>query len=95
MITDYRVIALEHSKEKAIEQMRELSKLYTKPSENPEDPPHHKYSLRGVSTNPNTTYVLVDPSLPGDLMDMALDEWQWWKIQFSRGDTRPISCTVS
>ncbi|MCJ1393825.1 hypothetical protein MMC18_006701 [Xylographa bjoerkii] len=84
-------IALEQSKDQAIEKMRELSKLYTKPSENQDDPPHHKYTLRGVSTNPNTTYVLANPNGPGDLMGSKLDEWQWWKISYAVGDVHPIS----
>ncbi|MCJ1476871.1 hypothetical protein MMC13_005540 [Lambiella insularis] len=91
---DQKIDSLELAKEKAIETMRELSKLYTKPSEIPDEPPYHKYTLRGVSTNPNTTYVLVNPSTPGDLMESEIGEWQWWKIQYILGDARPISCTV-
>ncbi|MCJ1378770.1 hypothetical protein MMC17_001869 [Xylographa soralifera] len=83
--------ALEQSKDQAVEKMRQLSKLYTKPSENMDDPPHHKYTLRGVSTNPNTTYLLANPNGPGDLMGLELDEWQWWKISYSVGDVHPIS----
>ncbi|MCJ1285160.1 hypothetical protein MMC26_004498 [Xylographa opegraphella] len=82
---------LEHSKDQAVEKLRELSKLYTKPSENIDDPPHHKYTLRGVSTNQNTTYVLANPNGPGDLMSSGLEEWQWWKISYSVGDVHPIS----
>ncbi|MCJ1402391.1 hypothetical protein MMC11_005611 [Xylographa trunciseda] len=90
-LADVYSIALEQSKDQAIEKLRELSKLYTKPSENPDDPPHHKYTLRGVSTNPSTTYVLANPSGPGDLMGSELHEWQWWKISYSVGDVHPIS----
>jgi len=85
---------LEHSREQALAKLRELSKLYTKPSENPEEPPYHKYTLRGVSTEPNTTYVLANPMGAEDLMSTDESEWQWWKLQYSRGDARPVSCTV-
>ena len=87
--------ALEQSKELALEKMRELSKLYTKPSENANEPPHHKYTLRGVSTIANVTYVLVNPNGAEDLMGTNEADWQWWKIQFSLGDASPISLTVS
>ncbi|MCJ1421816.1 hypothetical protein MMC32_008183 [Xylographa parallela] len=90
-LADVCSIALEQSKDQAVEKMRELSKLYTKPSENMKDPPHHKYTLRGVSTNPNITYVLANPNGAGDLMGSELDEWQWWKISYSVGDVHPIS----
>ena len=85
---------LEHSKQQALTKLRELSKLYTKPSENPNEPPYHKYTLRGVSTEPCTTYVLANPMGAGDLMSTDESEWQWWKLQYSRGDARPVSCTV-
>ena len=85
---------MEQSKELALEKMRELSKLYTKPSENGNEPPHHKYTLRGVSTVPNVTYVLVNPNGAEDLMDTSEADWQWWKIRFSLGDASPISYTV-
>ncbi|MCJ1247869.1 hypothetical protein MMC30_005084 [Trapelia coarctata] len=84
---------LEHSREQALEKLRELSKLYTKPSENPDEPPYHKYTLRGVSTEPSTTYVLANPMGAEDLMSTDESEWQWWKLQYSRGDARPVSCT--
>ena len=75
--------------------MRELSKLYTQPTNEHFESPHHKYTLRGVSTNPQTTYVLANPKKADDLMDIEAAEWQWWKINYSCGDAHPITYTVS
>ena len=73
--------------------MRELSKLYTQPSGEEDGPPYCRYTLRGVSTNPETIYVLARPRKEDDLMDIESNEWQWWKIAYSPGATRPISYT--
>ena len=77
--------------------MRELSKLYTKPSEDPNEPPHNKYTLRGVSTEHSTTYVLerTRPIESEDILSAEPTDWQWWKIKFSAGDANPVSYTVS
>ena len=73
--------------------MRELSKLHAQHSDEENDPPHCRYTLRGVSTNPETIYVLARPHKEEDLMETESNEWQWWKIAYSPGATRPISHT--
>ena len=73
--------------------MRELSKLHTQHSDEEDDPPHCRYTLRGVSTNSETIYVLARPRKEEDLMETESNEWQWWKIAYSPGATRPISYT--
>ena len=73
--------------------MRELSKLYTLPSDEEDGRPLCRYTLRGVSTNPETIYVLARPRKGDDLMDTESNEWQWWKITYASGATRPISYT--
>lgn len=88
---------LEQSREQALEKLRELSKLYTKPSVESGSTPHNKYTLRGVSTKHNITYVLerTKPDETADILSTEASDWQWWKISFSAGDAKPISCTVS
>lgn len=81
------------AKEKARASLRELSKLYTEPSDDPSEPTLHRYTLRGVSTTKNTTYVCrrAEP----DLIDMGLDEDskpkedQWWRIEYPTSGARP------
>ena len=87
---------MERSKNEALRQLHELSKLYTESSEDPDKPPHHKYTLRGVSTDYRTTYVLKnssDDSSDDLLVSEVSPEWQWWKITYTNGDANPISCS--
>lgn len=86
------MIALELATEQAVEKIRELSRMYTSPSDDDEALIYTKYTLRGVSTDPTTTYVLRSSTNDDDLMGM--DTWQWWKISFSPGDIRPVTWAV-
>ncbi|KAM3081480.1 hypothetical protein ACMFMG_004939 [Clarireedia jacksonii] len=90
--------ALEEEKEKAKAAWRELSKLYTDPATSSR--PLHKYTLRGVSLNKETTY-LCKAGEP-DLIDMQLtdgdqsqDEGQWWRINYNTSSSTPVSVEVS
>ncbi|KAI9786826.1 MAG: hypothetical protein M1839_005057 [Geoglossum umbratile] len=76
--------ALEEQKEKAKASLQELSALLTQPSDNPENSPHLRYTLRGITTLPHITYVLI-PIAEGETStpDAALRGEQWWKITFS------------
>ncbi|KAJ5512530.1 hypothetical protein N7463_002082 [Penicillium fimorum] len=84
---------LEFRKQSAMESLREISKTLTEPPKSPSDPPVHKYTLRGVCTEPHVTYVLSNPNTtaPGHLMDIDSDtekscDYQWWRISFSAED---------
>ncbi|KAJ5926829.1 hypothetical protein N7516_008602 [Penicillium verrucosum] len=84
---------LELRKQNAMESLREISKTLTEPPKSPSEPPAHKYTLRGVCTEPHVTYVLSNsnPISPGHLMDMDSDtensnDYQWWRISFSAED---------
>lgn len=71
--------------------MRTYSKALTEPSENPSEPPLHKYTLRGVCTEPHVTYILRrnDASKADDAMeidDETKSDYQWWRISFSTED---------
>ncbi|CAI7617320.1 unnamed protein product [Penicillium discolor] len=84
---------LELRKQNAMESLREISKTLTEPPKSPSEPPAHKYTLRGVCTEPHVTYVLSNSKMisPGHLMDMDSDtensnDCQWWRISFSAED---------
>ena len=97
VLTDVLLAALELSKKEASQKLQELSRLYTKAPDNEDEPPHHKYTLRGVSADPHTTYVLekTRPENDNDLLRLEAEDWQWWKISYSVGDAKPVSHTVS
>ena len=95
---DKKMRSLEEQKERTHEVYRSVAQQLTHPSPDPEEPPTHKYTLRGVSTKPHITYVLR-PVIE-DLMDISGEgnegvsgepngtsedkaAWQWWRISFS------------
>ncbi|KAE8153316.1 hypothetical protein BDV25DRAFT_149798 [Aspergillus avenaceus] len=80
---------LEKRKESAIEALRNYTNILTEPSSSGLSP-HHKYTLRGVCTEPHVTYLLR-PDQRGDMEDSestAVDGWQWWRVSFSTDDGR-------
>ncbi|PVH78657.1 hypothetical protein DL98DRAFT_590199 [Cadophora sp. DSE1049] len=87
---DKKLLALEGEKEKAREELRQLSKLYTEPSSDPDAPVLHKYTLRGVSTSKSTFYICrrTEP----DLIDMDTDvPDQWWKFHYAPMGYSPVT----
>ncbi|KAL8695734.1 MAG: hypothetical protein Q9201_007970, partial [Fulgogasparrea decipioides] len=91
-----RLQAFEESRDKAREKLRELSKLFTEPSDIPGETPHDKYTLRGVCAEPETVYV-QERSKPDDedevLIDApAADHWQWWRLSYDAHAAQPTSC---
>jgi hypothetical protein len=86
-------IGLEIQKQKALETLRSYSKILTEPSENPQEPPHIKYTLRGVCTTPSVTYVLrreqsSEAEQSGTPSTNLSGQWQWWRISFSVDDAK-------
>ncbi|KAJ5609598.1 hypothetical protein N7528_010165 [Penicillium herquei] len=82
---------LEAEKQEALETMRKYSKVLTEPSDSPQEPPTHRYTLRGVCTEPHVTYILKrrEDISAQDLMDMDGDknnDYQWWRTSFSTDD---------
>ena len=68
------------------------------PSDDPNQPPHEKYTLRGVSTSPNVVYVL-EKTKPDDeqeiLINIEAEDWQWWKIEYLSTEVKPLILAVS
>ncbi|KAJ5948888.1 hypothetical protein N7454_002195 [Penicillium verhagenii] len=81
---------LEVRKQNAVEAMQKYSRMLTEPSEDPSQPPSHKYTLRGVCTEPHVTYVLkrhrADDQRDAMYTDGEEDGFQWWRISFSAED---------
>lgn len=91
---------LNAQKEKARETLRQLSKLYTEASSEPNEPPTHIYTLRGVSTTKSTMYIRRKAEI--DLIDMGLENDevlsngdQWWRIDYSSSGSNPVTVEVS
>lgn len=66
--------------------------MYTKASDDPTKPPHHKYTLRGVSATPSTVYVLEKTELEDeeDMLSTEAKDWQWWKLAFMSNEAKPV-----
>lgn len=89
----------EESMERARDKLRELSKLFTEPTEIAEESPHDRYTLRGVCAKTDTVYVQertkpdIESSLLPDAGAEAEGEWQWWKLSYEASAAQPVSCT--
>ncbi|KAI9661441.1 MAG: hypothetical protein M1829_006272 [Trizodia sp. TS-e1964] len=89
-----KLASLYIEKDKTQKTLKELSMFLTQPSpEEPKNSPTHAYTLRGVSTDPRTTFLLspIDPDsesphTPDAVKNMA----QWWKFEFSDSEIQPI-----
>ncbi len=94
---NHKLQILDQEKEAVRADLKRLSAMLTEPSTDPERPPHHQYSLRGVSTEPHTTYVLrpLDSSAADNTPDAVSRGWQWWKLSYSTTETKPLSRTAS
>ena len=94
IFTDLGHPAFDDVRENTRQELKEISQMYTKPSNNPEESPHCMYTLRGVSTTSHTAYVLEmtrSNDEDNDLRIKSLD-WQWWKIEYMANDTQPVVC---
>ncbi|KAL4903931.1 hypothetical protein BDW74DRAFT_155659 [Aspergillus multicolor] len=78
---------LESRQQQAQESLKSYSKYLTGPSTSPGEPPVHKYTLRGVCTEPHITYVLRR-SIPEDNTEPKPDDYEWWRISFSVDDAK-------
>lgn len=91
LFTNYG-LELEKRKQEAQETFRKHSKTLTEPT-SPTEPPFNKYTLRGVNTLPHVTYVLKrrvpeKGTRDSDGEGEKPDEWQWWRISFSKDDAK-------
>ncbi|RAH44397.1 uncharacterized protein BO95DRAFT_366309 [Aspergillus brunneoviolaceus CBS 621.78] len=77
---------LEDKKQRIKDSLRDYSKSLTEAT--PDAGPHHRYTLRGVCTEPHVTYVLKrrDQRVPPNNEPPTTEEYQWWRFSFSTED---------
>ena len=75
-----------------LDRIKEVSGLYTQPSDNAGQPPTHKYTLRGFTTNPHTVYVLEKDELEDedDMLSSGAQDYQWWKLDYITSSATPV-----
>ena len=66
--------------------------MYTIPTDDPNQPPYEKYTLRGVTTSANVVYVLEKtvPDEKNNILSAKAKDWQWWKIEYLSTETNPV-----
>ncbi|KAL9101331.1 MAG: hypothetical protein Q9163_003399 [Psora crenata] len=94
IITD-NGIEFQNIRDSTLDRIKEISKLYTEPSDDPDEPPKCKYTLRGVMGNSNIVYVLEKkrPEDDTDMLRLQPEEWQWWKLEYNANSTTPVTTT--
>jgi len=93
---DRKVAILNEERERCKAELRELSKLYTEPSGDLDQPTLHRYTLRGVCTGKNTVYICrpAEPSLIDIELESESNQDQWWRINYASMDPNPVSVEV-
>ena len=92
MVCQLTLLAFEEVRNHAHWKLKEISQLYTNPVDDPNQPPHEKYTLRGVSTGANVVYVLekTKPDEEKDILSADAKDWQWWKIEYLSTEATPV-----
>ncbi|KAI9760210.1 MAG: hypothetical protein M4579_001826 [Chaenotheca gracillima] len=89
--------SLEAEIAEAKKDLRDVSSHFlTEPSEDPKYNPTHRYHLRGLTTDANTTYILRDiqEGEQGNTLDALSRGDQWWKLRYSTADPNPVTMTT-
>ncbi|KAL6712782.1 hypothetical protein ACLMJK_009623 [Lecanora helva] len=89
-----RTRSFEIAQGSAHKEIKKISEMYTKASDEPGQPPHHRYTLRGVATTSHTTYVLEQTqpdNADDDTLSTEAKDWQWWKIEFASSNATPVA----
>lgn len=88
------LLVYDEEKRKIRQQVVEFSHVYTKPTNNPQESPSHRYTLRGISTTAQRTYVLEKTpagAVSNSVDKSAVTNWQWWKLEYISSDQQPVS----
>lgn len=85
---------LDAEKQKIRDDLRKHSGILTDSSITGDDPPHNKYTLRGLCTAPHIIYVLRKDGQNQsevnliEMEESQSEEWHWWRISFSADDAK-------
>jgi hypothetical protein len=88
---DIKVEEIEVQKSALREEMKLTTLELTKPETEADARRFHRYTLRGVSTKPNVTYLLrrsAGSHQDADPANHAIEEWQWWRMSLSSKEAR-------
>ena len=80
---DRKIAQLECEKKKIQDQICATARELNGPKNEAEKSQYHRYSLRGVSTKPSTTYVLHPSTSEGHIDDSTRLTEQWWRMSSS------------
>lgn len=75
---------LDEQRQKAVDAIQQNAHSAAQMANSPDAPHKHKYTLRGVSTQPHITYVLYPTD--SELSPDQQQEFQWYRISFSVKD---------
>lgn len=80
-----------------MKQLHDLSRLFTVASEDPDQPPYHRYTLRGVCAEHHTVFVQMRNESDSEDEDTNIEkvDWQWWKLEYHSDVSQAVSRTVS
>ncbi|KAL9612101.1 MAG: hypothetical protein Q9167_003288 [Letrouitia subvulpina] len=85
----------DESKTRAMKQLHDLSRLFTVASENPDQPPYHRYTLRGVCAEHHTVFIQIKSESDSEDDDTNTEkaDWQWWKLEYHYDVSQAVSRT--
>lgn len=87
-------LALEQAKNQLTSHKRMVTDFLKGQSDSAEDKPTHRYTLRGISTDQHTTYILANPNTSDDLLETDTDSWDWWRIYWDTKGDNPVDLRV-
>ncbi|KAK5064947.1 hypothetical protein LTR84_000781 [Exophiala bonariae] len=82
---------LEDRKSDLRAKMKEIARQLTRPTADSPNLPHHKYTLQGVSTKPNVTYLRrpnTDLLLEDDEGGSDSSQGQWWRMAWVQDEVQ-------
>ena len=86
--------ALEQTKNQLTTRKRVVTDFLKGNSDSAEDKPTCRYTLRGISTDQHTTYILANPNTSDDLLETEVNSWDWWRIHWDTQTNNSIDLRV-
>jgi hypothetical protein len=88
---DAKLMAWENERNQLLVEVRATADELTRPVEGSSLSPVHKYTLRGISTRQNVTYIqqpVSEEDIGTSAESSVTDQCQWWRISASGKDTK-------